>query len=114
MVTVSDRHDAVAWRPKSPGHERSPHRPPDAPTAQRPRQAMSGVGRVTPAAGRFIAGEQRVAVLWRTVLDALFVLDDDRMLVRVNGHAGELLRAPVDDIVGRRIDEFVAQASWPL
>ncbi|HEY3189214.1 MAG TPA: LuxR C-terminal-related transcriptional regulator [Solirubrobacteraceae bacterium] len=75
---------------------------------------MSGVGRVTPAAGRFIAGEQRVAVLWRTVLDALFVLDDDRMLIRVNGHAGELLRAPVDDIVGRRIDEFVAQTSWPL
>ena len=66
------------------------------------------------SAGRFIAGEQRVAVLWRTVLDALFVVDDDRTLIRVNRQAAELLRAPVEDIVGRHAKEFVPQANWPL
>jgi PAS domain S-box-containing protein len=69
---------------------------------------------VTASAGRFTAGEQRVAVLWRTVLDALFVVSDERTFIRVNRQAADLLRAPIDGIVGRRVEEFVPQASWPL
>jgi PAS domain S-box-containing protein len=50
--------------------------------------------------------DPRVLVLWRTSLSPLFLVDDDRRHVLVNELAGELLGAPVEAIVGRRIDDF--------
>jgi PAS domain S-box-containing protein len=51
--------------------------------------------------------QQRFRALFDAARDAVFVADDDRRYVEVNAAAGELLRLRPEDLVGRRVEEFV-------
>ena len=54
------------------------------------------------------ATDPRLRALWQTSLDALLVVDDDRRYVCVNGPATQLLGAPLERVLGRRIEDFTA------
>lgn len=76
-------------------------------------------GRPNSSAGGFrpqgaVAVEQRLRALWHTSLEALLVVDDERRYVCVNHPAAELLGAPTERVVGRRIEDFTARENWPV
>ena len=52
--------------------------------------------------------DERVHLLCKTSLDALFVVDDARRFVRVNEPALRLLGASREEILGQRIEHFTA------
>ena len=58
--------------------------------------------------------EQRLRGLWQTSFDALLVVDDERRYVSVNDQATELLGAPIEQVLGRRIEDFTARENWPV
>jgi DNA-binding CsgD family transcriptional regulator len=45
-------------------------------------------------------------IVCRTALEGLFVVDDERRVLRMNSAAARVLRAPAQDMRGRRLDEF--------
>ena len=57
---------------------------------------------------------QQLWALWETALDSLLVVDDDRRYVRINAAAADLLGAPAEEVLGRRIEDFTAPENWPL
>jgi PAS domain S-box-containing protein len=55
-----------------------------------------------------VPSDERVHLLCKTSLDALFIVDDDGRFVRVNEPALRLLGAARDEILGQRIEHFTA------
>ena len=53
-------------------------------------------------------GTREFAALFEAALDAVFVVDDGRVVISANPAAAVLLAEPLDEIVGRRFDDFVA------
>lgn len=56
---------------------------------------------------------EHVRLLCQTSLGALFIVDDDRRYVRVNGPATRLLGASREEILGRPIDQFTPTEHCP-
>jgi PAS domain S-box-containing protein len=52
--------------------------------------------------------QSRFRALFEAAQDAVLIADDNRHYVEVNPAAGELLGLPIKQIVGRSVDEFVA------
>lgn len=69
-------------------------------------QHGEGSGGVAPAARLYF--DPRVRAIFRAAREALLVVDDDRRYLRANERASRMLGAPVDQILGRRIDDFTA------
>jgi PAS domain S-box-containing protein len=72
-----------------------------------------------PDTGEGHALEEQVRILCRTAFGAVLLVDDARRYVWVNEAAAELLGAPAEVIVGRRMEEFTppdrvprVEASW--
>jgi PAS domain S-box-containing protein len=57
--------------------------------------------------------EERVQILFRTAFDAVVLVDDGRRYVCVNDAAADVLGAPPEVIVGRRMDEFTPPERVP-
>ena len=54
--------------------------------------------------------EARFAALFEAAQDAVLIADDDRRYVDANPAAGELFGLPSEQLLGRRIEEFVQEA----
>lgn len=61
------------------------------------------------SAAREATPEREINVTWQTSLDALALVNDARRYIRVNEPATRLLGAPLEKILGRRIDDFTPQ-----
>ena len=65
------------------------------------------------AGGEWPALEERVRILCRIAFEAVLLVDDVRRYVCVNEPAAELLGAPAEVILGRRIDHFTPPERLP-
>lgn len=53
-------------------------------------------------------------MIWRTALEALFVVDDHRAFCHVNPPAVDLLGLPAEQILARRLDDFTPVPARPV
>ena len=53
--------------------------------------------------------QSRFRALFEAAQDAVLIADDNRRYIEVNPSAGELLGLPIDQIVGRSVDEFITE-----
>jgi PAS domain S-box-containing protein len=58
--------------------------------------------------------DRRLEIVCRTALEGLVLTDDFRRYVRLNEPAAELLGAPVEVVLGRRIEHFTPPDRLPL
>jgi PAS domain S-box-containing protein len=58
--------------------------------------------------------DERLRIVYRTAVEGLLVVDDARRYVSVNERAAELLGAPADVLVGRRIEDFTPPDRLPM
>jgi PAS domain S-box-containing protein len=58
--------------------------------------------------------DEHVQILFQTALEGLVLFDDDRRYVTVNERAAKLLGAPVDMVLGLRLDDFTPADRLPL
>ena len=58
--------------------------------------------------------DPRLDILFRTVHDALLLVDDDRRCVNVNPHAVTLFRSPQEELLSRRIEDYTPPEHLPL
>jgi PAS domain S-box-containing protein len=73
---------------------------------------LSAEPRFAPGEERALAPSEEITlsheleVVYRTALDGLFLVDDERRYLLVNEPAAQILGASVKEVVGRRIEDF--------
>jgi PAS domain S-box-containing protein len=75
---------------------------------------VKGGTAATDGAGEDFVLDERLRIICRTALEALLVVDDTRRYVSANERAADLFGAPMEILIGRRMDHFTPPDRMPL